>query len=178
MPPQNTSSTTTQANKHSQPDLIGYDSRPGSLTGSSSYYTQKLFSTHRGATILPVTTADPLNPLYWVASATAGPKPTYFVKLANYGDAPQEVIVRIPGLVEAGPEAKLRIVSGAKDATNRPFSVTVKGNEEAVDGNAEEGYRFEMPAWGAAVLSVPTEEAPGGIPSNQGLEDGEGCDAV
>lgn len=47
------------------PDLIGLDSRPGSLTGSASYFVQKLFSEVRGDTISPFTTTDTeLDPLF------------------------------------------------------------------------------------------------------------------
>ncbi|CRG87864.1 alpha-L-arabinofuranosidase [Talaromyces islandicus] len=76
------------------PDLFGLDASPDSLTGSTSYYVQKMFSSNRGSTVLPVTSDTAFGPVYWVASAANG---TYFVKLANYGSESQEITIDIDG---------------------------------------------------------------------------------
>jgi len=136
------------------PDLAGLDARPGSLTGSVSYYVQKLFSTARGSTILPVTADTDFNPLFWVASSTGGNAPTYHVKIANYGTTVQNVTVTIPAAVGVSATAGLQTLTGASTASNYPLDVTVLPVEGTVSGSASAGWTFSVPGYGVAVLSV------------------------
>ncbi|KAK6607674.1 alpha-n-arabinofuranosidase a [Botrytis cinerea] len=116
------------------PDLAGLNADPGSLTGSASYYVQQLFSIHRGDTILPVTSDAAFGPLYWVASSTkAG---LYYVKIANYGTASQNVTVNIPGATGASSSAKLVSFTGPATASNYPLDVTLQPVTSTVTGSA------------------------------------------
>jgi alpha-N-arabinofuranosidase len=134
------------------PDLIGIDSTPGSLTGSVSYYVQQMFSSHRGSTILPVTSTSGFGPLYWVASSTTSG--TYYVKLANYGTATQSVTVKIPGATGASATANLIVLTGASTASNYPNDVTVTPTTSSVTGSASGGWTLNLAGYGVAVLTV------------------------
>jgi alpha-N-arabinofuranosidase len=136
------------------PDLVGLDARPGSLTGSVSYYVQKLFSTARGSTILPVSSDVDFNPLFWVASSTSGSAPTYHVKIANYGTEVQSVTVKIPGASGVGSSAGLQTLTGNATQSNYPLDVTVTPVESSVSGSAGAGWTFSVPGYGVAVLTV------------------------
>lgn len=46
----------------SQPNLIPFNQGPNSIVKTTSYYVQQLFSSNRGATILPVTSDKGFNP--------------------------------------------------------------------------------------------------------------------
>ncbi|TAQ87645.1 hypothetical protein B7494_g4034 [Chlorociboria aeruginascens] len=104
------------------PDLFGLNATPGSITGSVSFWVQKLFSTARGTTILPVTSTSNFNPLFWVASSTASG--TYYVKLANYGTTTQSVTVTIPQATGMSKSAELQVITGPSTASNYPLDVT------------------------------------------------------
>lgn len=45
-----------------QPNLIPFNQNPNSTIKTTSYYVQQLFSTNRGATILPVASDEGFNP--------------------------------------------------------------------------------------------------------------------
>ncbi|KAE9362634.1 glycoside hydrolase family 51 protein [Stipitochalara longipes BDJ] len=136
------------------PDLVGLDARPGSLTGSVSYYVQKLFSKARGSTILPVTADVNFGPLYWVASKTAGSAPIYYVKIANYGTSVQSVTVKIPGAGSVGSTAGLSTLTGNATQSNYPLDVTVLPVESTVTGSVASGWTFNVPGYGVAILTV------------------------
>ncbi|KAH8424453.1 uncharacterized protein LDX57_002204 [Aspergillus melleus] len=129
-----------------QPTLYGFDSSPGSITPSTSYYVQKMFSTNRGTTVLPVNSTADFGPLYWASSRANG---TYYVKLANYGEDDQTVHVSVP---DTG-SGRLETLTGPRDASNLPHNVTIQPrvhNLSSQTGN----YTIEMAAWGVAVLAV------------------------
>lgn len=134
------------------PDLAGLDARPGSLTGSVSYYVQLLFFKARGSTILPVTSDTNFNPLFWVASSTTSG--TYYAKLANYGTTSQSVTVKIPNLSGASESAGLSTLTGAATASNYPLDVTVQPVSSTVTGSATGRWTFSVPGYGVAVLTV------------------------
>lgn len=133
------------------PDLIGLNSTTGSLTGSVSYYVQKLFATSRGDTILPVTSDADFGPLYWVASSAAGTK--YFVKLANYGTTVQSVTIKIPGAA-VGKTASVSFLTGEPTEINLPLNVVVQPTSATVTGSAADGWTFNVPAYGVAIFSI------------------------
>ncbi|PYH49367.1 glycoside hydrolase [Aspergillus saccharolyticus JOP 1030-1] len=128
------------------PTLIGFDSNPGSLTLSTSYWVQKMFSTSQGETILPVNSTASFGPLYWVASKTHR---TYMVKMANYGHELRSVRVTIPHTT-AG---HLEMLSGPPDGVNLPHNSTIRPVRQKVTG-VRGSYVVSMPAWGVAVLLV------------------------
>ena len=134
------------------PDLVGLDSRPGSLTGSVSYCVQKLLSKARGSTILPATADVDFNPLFWVASMTD--TGTYYVKIANYQIGSQNVTVRIPGAEGASEKAGLQTLTSAPTQSNYPLDVTVLPVEGFVNGSVASGWTFEVPGYGITVLTV------------------------
>lgn len=110
-----------------------------------------MFSSHRGSTILPVTSTSGFGPLYWVASsATSG---TYYVKLANYGTTTQSVTVKIPDATRASATANLIILTGASTASNYPNDVTVMPTTSSVTGSASGGWTFNLAGYGVAVLT-------------------------
>ncbi|BCR98392.1 uncharacterized protein AKAW2_40075A [Aspergillus luchuensis] len=128
------------------PTLFGFDSSPDSLTPSTSYYVQRMFSTNRGDTILPVNTTATFGPLYWVASRTNS---TYFVKLANYGPKNQSVRVKVPHTKTGHVE----MLYGSQNATNYVHNITVQPTVKNVTSSSGT-YSVDMPPWGVAVLSV------------------------
>ena len=130
------------------PDLMGFNSTPGTITGSTSYYVQKLFSTNRGDTILPVTSDSDFGPVYWVASSTSSG--TYYVKLANYGTSTESVTIKIPGASTGS--ASLQMLSGAATQSNYPLDVTVTPQISTPSGSADDGLTISMPAYAVAVL--------------------------
>ncbi|KAF8860525.1 glycoside hydrolase family 51 protein [Acephala macrosclerotiorum] len=134
------------------PDLVGLDARPGSLTGSVSYYVQKLFSTARGNTILPVTSDTAFNPLFWVASSTT--TGIYYIKLANYGTTTQNVTVKIPNASGVSATAGLQTLTGGATSSNYPLDVTVTPTSATVSGSASGGWTFSVPGYGVAILTV------------------------
>lgn len=121
------------------------DSSPDSITGSTSYYVQKMFSTNRGSTILPVESSEGFGPLYWVASASNS---AYFVKLANYGESTQTVTINVDGTTSG----TLQMLSGLAEGSNRPHAVSVATQTTNVSGDG--AYTVTMPAWAVAVLAV------------------------
>lgn len=131
-----------------RPNLFGFNSTPGSMTGSTSYYVQKMFATNRGTTIRPVSADSNFGPLYWVASSTSSNG--YVVKLANYGNSTQSVTVKVPGA--STNSAKLQLLSGPATTSNSPFQVDIRTRTSAVSGSASGGYTFSMPAYAVAVL--------------------------
>jgi alpha-N-arabinofuranosidase len=136
------------------PNLIGVDSTPGSLTGSVSYYVQLLFSSHRGSTILPVSSTSDFGPLYWVASSTT--TGTCYVKLANYGNTTESVTVTVPGATSASATADLTVLTGPSTGSNYPNNVTITPSSSSVTGSASGGWTFSLPGYGVAVLTVTT----------------------
>ncbi|KAL2008439.1 hypothetical protein VTN00DRAFT_6633 [Thermoascus crustaceus] len=128
------------------PDLIGYDSDPGSLTLSTSYYVQKIFSNNRGDTILPVKSDSDFGPVYWVASVR---DTTHFIKLANYGSSSQTVDITIDGTTTG----TVTILSGAENESNYPYEANVVPVESTV--SASKGtFTLKLPAWSVAVLKA------------------------
>ncbi|TGO53481.1 hypothetical protein BOTNAR_0294g00120 [Botryotinia narcissicola] len=136
------------------PNLAGLNADPRSLTGSASYYVQQMFSVHRGETILPVTSDVGFGPLYWVASSTTAG--TYYVKIANYGIATQNVTVDIPGATGASSSAKLVSFTGAPTASNYPLNVTLQPVTSTVTGSAAGGWTFNVAAYGVAIITITT----------------------
>ncbi|RAH46245.1 alpha-N-arabinofuranosidase A [Aspergillus brunneoviolaceus CBS 621.78] len=128
------------------PTLIGFDSNPGSLTLSTSYWVQKMFSNYQGQSILPVNSTASFGPLYWVASRTNG---TYIMKMANYGNDHRTVRVTIPNTTAGHME----LLSGPRDGVNVPHNSTIQPVIQNVTGS-KDSYTIQMLAWGVAVLVV------------------------
>ncbi|KAK3937686.1 glycoside hydrolase superfamily [Diplogelasinospora grovesii] len=133
------------------PDLFGVNSTVGSITGSTSFWVQYMFSTHRGTTILPVTSDTNFGPVYWVASSQSGG--TYYAKLANYGSAAASVTVKFSG-TGFSTAAQLTLLSGPQLTANYPGIVSITPQTSTVTGSSSAGYTFSIPAWGVAVLAV------------------------
>ncbi|KAL4736549.1 Arabinosidase A [Aspergillus similis] len=129
-----------------QPTLLGFDSRPNSLTLSTSYYVNRMFSTNQGSTVHRVRSTTGFGPLYWVATSN---ETAYQVKLANYGAANQTVNIRVPGV----GKGVLEMISGPRDASNLPGNVKIVPVLRDIRAGRE-GYTVLMPPWGVAVLVV------------------------
>ncbi|KAJ5891747.1 uncharacterized protein N7473_007975 [Penicillium subrubescens] len=128
------------------PTLYGFDSSPGSITPSTSYFVQQMFASNKGDTILPVKTSSEFGPLYWVASRTGS---QYFVKLANYGPDEQNVTVSIPD-THAG---RLEMLAGTQFQGNQPHNIAVQTVTSTVQGDGGK-YTVTMTPWAIAVLVV------------------------
>ncbi|KAL4782896.1 glycoside hydrolase superfamily [Aspergillus varians] len=131
------------------PTLIGFNSTPDSLTLSTSYFVQKMFSTNGGTTVHPVNSTADFGPVYWVATSNST---HYQVKLANYGAKNQTVNVRLPGTAGPGP-GKLEMLSGPQNASNLPHDVSVTPVVSTIRASGGR-YTVLMPPWGVAVLVV------------------------
>ncbi|KAL2852547.1 alpha-N-arabinofuranosidase A [Aspergillus pseudodeflectus] len=131
------------------PTLLGFDSSPASLTRSTSYFVQRMFSTNRGTYVHPVQSTSTFGPVYWVATSNAT---SYHLKLANYGDQRQTVIVRFP----AAGRGTLEMLAGPRDASNTPYNVSVVPSltEWVVESDV---YTVFLEGWGVAVLVVTVE---------------------
>ncbi|TGO61170.1 hypothetical protein BCON_0029g00110 [Botryotinia convoluta] len=136
------------------PDLAGLNADPASLTGSASYYVQQMFSVHRGETILPVTSDVGFGPLYWVANSTT--TGVYYVKIANYGTATQNVTVDVPGATGASSSAKLVSFTDPPTASIYPLNVTLQPVTSTVTGSAAGGWTFNVAAYGVAIITITT----------------------
>lgn len=134
--------------------IAGLSADPGSLTGSAIYYVQQLLSVHRGDTILPVNSSVGFGRLYYVASSTK--TGLFYVKLANYGTASQDVTVKIPGATGASANTNLVTFTGPATASNYPLNVTSKPFSSAFTGSATGGWTFSTPGFGIAILTVIT----------------------
>ncbi|KAL2867342.1 alpha-L-arabinofuranosidase A [Aspergillus lucknowensis] len=134
------------------PTLIGFDSSPGSLTLSTSYYVQRMFSTNRGDTVHPVNTTADFGPVYWVATSN---RSSYQVKLANYGSERQVVNVRVPVGGGGGDSGTLEVLSGPQNVSNLPHNVTITPETREVRRvGVGEGYTVDLDPWAVAVLVV------------------------
>ncbi|KAL4990014.1 Arabinosidase A [Aspergillus falconensis] len=129
-----------------QPTLLGFDSHPNSLTLSTSYYVNRLFSTNQGSVVHRVHSTAGFGPLYWVATSN---ETAYQVKLANYGAANQTVNIRVPGV----GRGVLEMISGPKYASNLPGDAKIVPHLRDIRAGRE-GYTVHMPPWGVAVLVV------------------------
>ncbi|KAL4928194.1 alpha-L-arabinofuranosidase A [Aspergillus undulatus] len=128
------------------PTLLGFDSHPNSLTLSTSYYVQRMFSTNRGNTVHPVHSSAPFDPVYWVATSNAT---AYQIKLANYGSQNQTLNIRVPGV----GRGHLEMLSGPRDVANLPHNVSIEPVVSEVK-SGKFGFPVEVPSWGVAVLVV------------------------
>ncbi|KAI5304423.1 hypothetical protein KEM56_006508 [Ascosphaera pollenicola] len=126
------------------PNLFGLDSSPDSLTGSPSYYVQKMFSNNFGTETVPITTDADFSPVYWVATKDDS---SYYVKLANYGETKQTVNIEVPDV----ESAKLELLSGDKTAINQPHKVSVQTQTSSVDVKAGK-VSVDLPPYAVAVL--------------------------
>jgi alpha-N-arabinofuranosidase len=74
---------------------------------------------------------------------------SYHLKLANFGDERQVVIVRFP----APGRGTLEMLSGPRDASNMPYNVTVVPSLTQFMA-VSDVYTVYMEPWGVAVLVV------------------------
>ncbi|KAL4939592.1 hypothetical protein BDV06DRAFT_214159 [Aspergillus oleicola] len=128
------------------PTLYGFSSRPGSLTLSTSYYIQKMFSTNRGDRTHPIRTNSHFGPVYWVATSN---DTAYHVKLANYGEERQTINVRVPGV----GSGSLEILQGKRDQANLPHGEAIRPVVRDVHMERE-GFVVELEGWAVGVLVV------------------------
>ncbi|GME62715.1 hypothetical protein MAP00_004958 [Neofusicoccum parvum] len=128
------------------PNLIGFNATAGSVTRSTSYFVQQMFASNRGSTIREVSSDVDFGPVYWVASVDD--TDAYFVKLANFGEAEQDVTVNIEGKVSG----ELTILSGGALQSNEPLNEVVTPSVSALSGDGV--FSFSIPAYGVAIISA------------------------
>ncbi|KAL3466117.1 alpha-N-arabinofuranosidase A [Aspergillus heterothallicus] len=129
------------------PTLLGLDSSPNSLTLSTSYFVQRMFSTNRGNYVHRVRSTHGFGPVYWVATSNAT---SYQVKLANYGEEQRTVIVHLPA--DSG-RGTLETISGPQDASNFPHNVTITPDLVRFSARSDV-YTVFLEPWAVAVLVV------------------------
>jgi alpha-N-arabinofuranosidase len=105
-----------------------------------------MFASNKGDTILPVKSSSEFGPLYWVASGTGS---QYYVKLANYGPAEQNVTISIPDT----RSGRLEMLAGTQFQGNQPHDATVQTVTSKVQGDGGK-YTVTMTPWAIAVLAV------------------------
>ncbi|KAJ5565088.1 Glycoside hydrolase superfamily [Penicillium frequentans] len=128
------------------PTLYGFNSTPGSLTPSTSYYVQKMFASNKGDTVVQVNSSADFGPLYWTATKTGS---QFYVKLANYGTKEQNVSISI---LETS-SGRLEMLSGSQFQGNQPYQMEVE--TEHTEVHSENGtYTVKMDPWAVAVLVV------------------------
>ena len=105
-----------------------------------------MFASNKGDTVLPVKSSTEFGPLYWVATKTDS---QYYVKLANYGEDEQNVIIKIPKT----KSGTLKMLAGSQYEGNLPYSVNLETKYTdivQVEGN----YTIKMPPWAIAVVAI------------------------
>ncbi|KAH0612759.1 uncharacterized protein H6S33_009139 [Morchella sextelata] len=133
------------------PDLISFTADPGETALSISYYLQKLFSTHHGTTVLPVTSDAKFGPLYWSASSTDGGR--YYLKIANYNGTTTTVTFEVPD--DNVIKGKLTTLNAPSPfSENSPKNETSIWTEKEVTKGADGKFAFELPDLTVAVLAV------------------------
>ncbi|KAJ5456048.1 uncharacterized protein N7458_004312 [Penicillium daleae] len=128
------------------PTMYGFNSSPETLTLSTSYYVQQMFSSNKGGTVLPVNSTADFGPLYWVATKTVSKN---YMKLANYGPDQQNVTVSIPK-TESG---RLEMLAGSQNEGNQPCNVTVMPVTTKLKSDYG-NYSVTMEPWAVAVLAA------------------------
>ncbi|KAI5845036.1 glycoside hydrolase family 51 protein [Morchella snyderi] len=133
------------------PDLISFTADPEETALSISYYLQKLFSTHHGTTVLPVTSDSKFGPLYWSASSTDNGG--YYLKIANYNGTTTTVTFEVPD--DNVIKGKLTTLSAPSPfSENSPKNETSIWTEKEVTKGADGKFAFELPDLTVAVLAV------------------------
>lgn len=158
------------------PNLILFDA--GSVYPSASYYVQKvsplflveiysslcpdasfspspspsqIFSTHRGDTILPVTTSALPTNFTYVASST---DTNVFLKTSNYSPSPVSLSISLDGF-NATSAVYEYITASDLMAANIPGQDVLVDIKGPVDASMEGGaVAVELPAWSVAVVTV------------------------
>ncbi|KAL7416621.1 glycoside hydrolase family 51 protein [Mrakia frigida] len=131
------------------PNLILFDA--GSVYPSASYYVQKIFSTHRGDTILPVTTSALPTNFTYVASST---DTNVFLKTSNYSPSPVSLSISLDGF-NATSAVYEYITASDLMAANIPGQEILVDIKGPVDASMEGGaVAVELPAWSVAVVTV------------------------
>lgn len=108
-----------------------------------------MFSTNRGATILPVKADGPFDPLFWVVSKSSDGK-TVYVKMANYDDKINKMTINIPGFNKA---THTMLVGGAQDSNTPDDQTKVRpmyGNTDGANGV----FDIELPAWSVYIVAA------------------------
>ncbi|KAJ5934820.1 Glycoside hydrolase superfamily [Penicillium verhagenii] len=128
------------------PTMYGFNSTPGSITPSTSYFVQKMFASNKGDTVLQVNSSADFGPLYWVATKTDS---RYYVKLANYGPDEQNVTISVPKT----SSGRLEMLSGEQFQGNQPYQVEIETISTKV--HSKNGtYLVRMDSWAVGVLVV------------------------
>jgi alpha-N-arabinofuranosidase len=134
------------------PNLIWFDNLRS--MGTPSYYVQKLFSTNRGATILPIRIEGQDEKLF--ASASGDPAAGQVIlKVVNARPTAQDLRVALAGVASVHPPAQLQVLSASDlsalntlDDPRRVYPVSGK-----VHGLAPE-FGLQVPAYSLTVLRV------------------------
>jgi alpha-L-arabinofuranosidase len=142
------------------PNLIWFDNLRS--LGTPSYYVQKLFSTNRGTTILPVALGadDAAEKLYACASADARTG-QIVLKIVNARPTDRDVRIRLEGVASVQPTGELQVLAASDpNAVNtlddpRHVSPVVT----AVSGLAPDFHR-QVPGYSLVVLRIGTVKDP------------------
>ncbi|KAI5306603.1 hypothetical protein KEM56_000116 [Ascosphaera pollenicola] len=135
-----------------QPNMIINDNGPNTLTGSISYYVQKLFSNHAGEETLPVDSNAHFGPLYWSAMKSGN---KHLVKVANYGDKRVVTNIMIPGNPANATVdliASDDIVWHGPLIFNSPLNVKVQTRTLPLEKKQSGEFVLDLPPWAVAAV--------------------------
>lgn len=136
-----------------RPDLIGYDALHA--FGSPSYYAFKMFSTHFGDEILPVT---PVKSDVIASATRSSETGEVYLKLVNPANAPAPVTIDIQGASDLGSTAQVEtLAAAAATATNSIHAPTAVVPETTTLSDVQSGFTYTVPANGIAVLTLKTK---------------------
>jgi alpha-L-arabinofuranosidase len=134
------------------PNLIWFDNLRS--MGTPSYYVQKLFSTNRGTTILPIKLAGGADKLFASAShdRTSG---QVIVKVVNADATGREVGIRLVGAHGVKPTGEVQVLTasdlGAVNSLDLPTAVSpAAGSAE----NLGPVFQHRFPAYSLTVIRV------------------------
>jgi alpha-L-arabinofuranosidase len=153
------------------PNLIWFDNLRS--FGTPSYYVQKLFSTNRGTTILPVKLGGGGGQdLYASASLDRGAGEV-ILKVVNTAASAREVSINLAGVTKVGAGGKAFVLSSAdlkaENSLNEPAKVAPAERQFAASGQ----FAYTLAPHSLTVLRVPTQAQSAAVEHDSSRWEGE-----
>ncbi|KAI8065415.1 glycoside hydrolase superfamily [Gongronella butleri] len=134
------------------PDLISFNTEL--VWGTPSYYVLQMWSEYRNDYILQVDAKDGgFGPLYWVAGVKNSTQQV-FLKVANYGDTPQNVAVTLTGHRVHSQGVAYTLTGGVNDTNSATHPTAVKPQQSTFKLSGSNVFNYTFPAWSASVLAL------------------------
>ena len=137
------------------PDLISFTADPSQDTLSTSYRVIQLFSNHRIAQTLSVTSSTGFGPAYYVAGTSAAGSGSYILKAAVYNSTSDVTMnVNFPS-ISAGSTGNLTLLTAPTGYSYSDIGSDVVNSTTATVTAGQGGtFSFQMPNLSVAVLVV------------------------